>query len=111
MDPLSLVGFGSSGDDAQLKLTAPSYSLIFLFVLAFCIYGKKNRVPRLLDVPIQKITGTETTGVLLFRDGMHWPDCLENYAALHLDNMPWLSQKLHFVISIFRHFLFFMFRI
>jgi len=38
-------------------------------------------------------------------------ECFENYAALHLDSMPWLSQKLHFVISIFRHFLFFMFRI
>lgn len=54
---------------------------------------------------IQKVAGTETTGALLFRNGMHCQtNCFENYAALHLDNMPWLSQELHFVISIFTFF-------
>lgn len=110
MDPLLLLEFGNSGQDAQLEVTAPNHSLIFLFVLDLSIY-ESNTLPPLLAVSIQKIAGTRTTGVLLFRNGMHWSDCMfENYAVLHLDIMSWLSQKLHFVISIFRHFLSFMFR-
>lgn len=47
---------------------------IFLICITFMCIKKSNTVLQLLDVTIQKIAGSGTPGVLLFRNCMHWPD-------------------------------------